>query len=235
MEDIERYSDYNEYEDDIPKNKSYVGLVLKIIVGLICAAVIGVLGFRLILFNLYPDNIKNIYFNEKLTAYYNETDGNIGALTQDLRAPYDHNEEGNFFCDNLIVIRDINQLQVSVRLNESLKENIKNKYGVDIDVNDPSIFSFSLSLIPLVKGSEPISMGTVSVPHTESKNMYRYFKLVFDDVMFEKEGYKEFWIRLEIEIAGVEREKPFEVLIYEDSEDYGKFKEYKLSGKEKPQ
>ena len=234
MEDMERYSDYNEYEDDIPKQKSYVGLVLKILVGIVCITVVGVLAFRLILFNRYPDEIKNIYFNDKLAAYYNETNGEIGALTQDVRAQYDDPDKGNFFCSNLIVIRDINQLQVSVRFNESLKENIKMEYGVDIDVDDPNLLSFSLSLIPLTQGSKPVSTGTVSVPYVESELMYHYYKLVFDDVMFESDVSDEVWIRLEIEIAGVEKEEPFMVLIYEDSEAYGKFEEYKLSDKEKP-
>ncbi len=240
MEDMERYSDYNEYEDDIPKGKSPVGLILKILVGIVCVSVIGILAFRLILFNSYPDNIKNIYFNDKLTAYYNEKNGDIGALTQVMRAPYDDEDKGNFFCDNLIVIRDIDQLQVSVRFNESMKENIKNEYGVDINIDDPDIFSFSLTLSPKKADSDKadaaIPMGTVSVPHTESKLMYRYFKLVFDDVIFESEveSYDEYWIWLEIKIDGVEPKEPFRVLIYEESENYGNFKPYDLSSKEKP-
>ncbi len=239
MEDMERYSDYNEYEDDIPKGKSVIGLVLKILVGLVCIAVVGVLVFRIVLFNRYPANIKNIYFNDKLTAYYNETDGDIGAVTQSLRAPYDDADKGNFFCNNLIVVRDINQLQVSLRFNESLKENIKTEYGVDIDIDDPSVFSFNLSIIPLANGSTPISTGTVSVPYTDSSFMYRYFKLVFDDVAFEVDGYDEFWIRLEIQIDGVNNVKTkepevFMVLVYEDSETYGVFNDYDLSAKERP-
>ncbi len=240
MEDLERYSDYNDYEDDAPKGKSPVGIILKILVGLVCVSVIGILAFRLIIANVYPTGMKNIYFNDKLTAYYNETNGEIGALTQVLRAPYDDEDKGNFIADNLIVIRDINQIQLSLRFNESLKKNILKEYGVDIDIEDPDTFSFSLSLSPKHSDSdfaaEAIPMGTLSVTETDSKFMYRYYKLVFDDVIFEvePESYDEFWILLEIKIKGVEPKKPFMIVIYQESELYGRFKDYKLSGKEKP-
>ena len=62
--------------------------------------------------------------------------------------------------------------------------------------------------------------------------MYRYYKLVFDDVDFTLEGEDELWIGLEISINGVEMEKPYMVLVYEDTEDT-KFVDYKLSARER--
>jgi len=139
MEDLERYGDYNDSDDDIPRKKSRVGLVLKILVGVVCLSVIGVIAFRLVLFNSYPASIKNIYFNDKLIAFYNEENGDIGAKTQELRSPYDNPDEGNFFCDNLILIPEIDQLQVSVRFNLSLIENLEKEYGVKLD-DDPTAY-----------------------------------------------------------------------------------------------
>jgi hypothetical protein len=233
MDDLERYGDYNETEDDIPRGKSHVGLILKILVGVVCISVIAVLAFRLVLFNSYPDSMENIYFNDKLTAYYNETNGDIGALTQSLSTPYDDPDEGNLFCDNLIVIPGINQLQISVRYNVSLMESIKEKYGVELDPDGKDLFTFKLSIIPFTEENKPIATGTVSVPFTESKMMYRYIKLVVDDVDFEAGGAEHFWIRLETYINGVEMEKPYENLIYQDDEG-SKFSKYGLSSKEKP-
>ena len=63
--------------------------------------------------------------------------------------------------------------------------------------------------------------------------MYRYYKLVFDDVDFTLPGEDEVWIRLEIYINGVEMEKPYMVLIYEDTKD-SVFEEYELSREERP-
>lgn len=234
MEDMERYSDYNDYEEENPRGKSPVGLVLKIFVAVVCSAVVGVLGFRLMLFNSYPENIENIYFGDKLTEYYEATDGEIGAKTQILSAPYDDADEGNFFCDNLIIIPGINQLQVSARYNVSLMESIKAKYGVELSPDNADNFSFKLYIIPLSEeGSEHIATGSLSFVDFESKLMYRYYKLVFDDVDFTLEGEDEVWIALEISINGIEMEKPYKVLIYEDVKD-SIFSDYKLSSKENP-
>ncbi len=234
MEDMERYADYNDYEEESVLGKSPVGLVLKILVAVVCLSVVGFLGFRVVLFNTYPDNIKNIYFDDKLTAYYEKTDGNIGAKTQIMSAPYDDAEEGNFFCDNLIVIPEINQLQVSARYNVSLMESIKEKYGMELNPDNADNFSFKLYAIPLSQeGSAHIATGTLSFVDFDSKMMYRYYKLVFDDVNFTVQGEEEIWIRLEISINGVEGENPYMVLIYEDTEE-SVFVDYELSSKEKP-
>lgn len=235
MEDLERYGDYNETEEDIPKGKSPVGLILKILVAVLCIAVVGLIAFRVIIFNYYPDNIKMLYFNENLTNYYNQTEGKIGALTQDLRAKYDNPDEGNFFSDNLIVIEGANQLQISVRYNLSLEEKIKEQYGVDLS-QSADIISFRLVRNPITDEGEPVEIGRLDKVITESNFMYKYFKLVFDDVDFglgEGENKAE-WIRLEIEIEGVKTEKPYMICVYENHEIYARFSEYKLKSKETP-
>lgn len=234
MEDMERYSDYNEYEDDEPRKKSRIGLVFKILIGLVCLSVVGVLAFRLIIFNHYPKSMKNLYFNDKLTAFYNETDGDIGALTQNLRAEYDDPDAGNFFADHLIVIPEINQLQIALRYNVSLMDTIEEDYGIALSGDNKEFFDFSLSVLPLSKkDGTAIATGTLSVVETDDMLMYRYYKLVFDDVDFTLPGEKEVWIRLEISIRGVEMEKPYMILIYEDTKE-SEFEEYSLSSKEKP-
>ena len=234
MDDLERYSDYNDYGYDEPRGKSKLGLILKIIAGIVIFSVVALVGARIFLFNYYPSSVKNIYFNETLTAFYNEKDGKIGAQTQDLRAEYDNPDEGNFFADNLIVIRDINQLQVSLRYNTSLMDSIKNKYGVELDPENPDNFEFALEVIPFSKNDgTAYRTGTGGYVKFDKSMMYRYYKLVFDDVDFTIPGESEIWIRLEITITGVEMKEPYRVLIYEDTQTSG-FKDYKLSFKEKP-
>lgn len=234
MDDLERYADYNDYEDDEPKKKSPVGLILKILVAVVCLAVVFVLAFRIIIFNNYPDSMKKLYFDDALTSYYNEVGGDIGALTQNLRAEYDDPDEGNFFCDNLIVIPEINQIQVSVRYNTSLMQSIKEKYGVELDADAENLFDYKLSVIPLSKNDgTAIPTGTLSAVKTDKMLMYRYNKLVFNGVDLTLDGEDEVWIRLEITVKGIEMEKPYMILIYEDTAD-AKFEEYKLSSGEKP-
>ncbi len=237
MDDLERYSDYNEYEDDRPRGKSKVGLILKLTIAAVCLSVVGVLIFRVVLFNTYPKSMKNIYFNDTLTAYYNATEGNIGAITQGLRAEYDDPDEGNFFCDNLIVIPGANQVQISVRYNTSLMAAIEEKYKVSLDPDSTDNFTFSLSALPMSKNDgTAFATGTLSVMEFDERLMYRYYKLVFDGVDSEYLNISDneyYWIRLEIRIKGVEMKSPYMVLIYEDVEG-AKFSDYTLSSKEKP-
>ena len=179
--------------------------------------------------------MEKLYFNDKLTEYYNSTGGEIGALTQNLRAEYDDPDEGNFFCDNLIVIPGINQLQISVRYNVSLMKSIEEKYGVSLVAGAEDNFTFRLAVMPLSKGDgTAIETGTLSEIKSDKMFMYRYHKLVFDDVDLSLEGEDEIWIRLEILINGVEMEEPYMVLVYEDTET-SEFKDYKLSKGERPQ
>ena len=236
MEDLERYGDYNDSDDDIPRKKSRVGLVLKILVGVVCLSVIGVIAFRLVLFNSYPASIKNIYFNDKLIAFYNEENGDIGAKTQELRSPYDNPDEGNFFCDNLILIPEIDQLQVSVRFNLSLIENLEKEYGVKLDADSEDFLEFRLVKNPIDENSEPRVVGSLTYENTDAKFMYKYYKLVFDGVdlgIGENEEPAK-WIRLEITVNGIDKDEPFMVLIYENNDVYSELDDYKLSNKEKP-
>lgn len=233
MEDFERYGDYNEIDESPVKKKNVVLIILKLVTALCCLGVVGILGFRMILFNNYPDSIKNIYFNETLTEYYEKTDGDIGAKTQKLRAKYDDPDKGQFFCDNLIVIEGADQIQISVRYNASNLEDIQRELKLEdaLDGMDPEIFSFRLC----------DNYGTVYDELTqaafESRLMYRYQKLVFDGVELgenEKGEYPE-WIRLEIFVKGQSSEKPYAmVAIYENNEEFNIFTDYELSENEKP-
>ena len=241
MEDFERYSDYNDYEEDAPRGKSPLGLVLKILVGFVCVAVIGVLVFRMVLFDYYPDSMKKLYFNDTLADYYMETDGDIGAKKQEMRAPYDDPDKGRFFCDNLIIIPEINQLQVSVRFNVSLMEMLEAEYaqkGIELNLDENSTENFTFRLVrnPVDEDSEPTVIGELSYISHDSLLMYRYSKLVFDGVELGLDAGEDEvnWIRLEVFINGVEMEAPYMIAIYENNDIYSEFDEYKLSSDERP-
>ena len=235
MEDIERYSDYNEYEDDIPKGKKTpVMLILKILLALVAVAVIGLFAFRMIVYNYYPDTIKNILFTDKLTAYYNEQSGDINAQTQKLRAPYDDNRKGNFFADNLIIIEEIDELQVSVRFNKALIDTLNSEHKLSLTLDDLSAFSFSLARNHESEDNVFVPIGTLVATETDNKLMYQYFKLVFDEVELDRGGENEVkWIALEIRVEGID--EPFRIAIYENNSENSQLSEYELSSKEKPQ
>ena len=234
MEDMERYGDYNEVDEAPSKNP--VTTVLKVVLAAVCFAVIGFLLFRIIIFNYYPREIKNLHFNDTLTAYYNSTGGDMEVLTQELRAPYDDEDDGNFFCDNLFVITGADQLQVSLRYNDAIHAIFYEKYGVDISKSGFDAFTFRLVRNPLTDDGEPVLLAENPEIITDSLMMYRYAKLVFDGVEFgldEGENKAE-WIRLEIELLGTEKPTVFMIPVYENHSDYSSFDEYKLSAKERP-
>ena len=242
MDDMERYGDYNEI-DEAP-TKSPVMLVLKILIGAVCFLVIGFLIFRIAFFNYYPDRMSDLYFNDTLTAFYDEREGDIGAVTQKLRFSYDDAEEGNFFADNLIVIREAGQLQISVRYNKALIKSIEEEYG--ITVTDPeALFSFTLARDPRENPDESDSdasveviaekVGELTVNESQDLLFYTYHKLVFDGIDFGSDSEPEIeWLRVEININGVETDGPYMILVYENNSAYSEFTDYKPSGKEVP-
>ncbi len=233
MEDMERYGDYNEVDSPPADRRKTVSLIIKILIITVCISVVAVLLFRVALFNYYPGKIKNIYFNDTLTEYYELNNGNISAQTQKMRAPYDDPDDGNFFCDNLIVIEGAKQLQVSLRYNSSLFKTIEEQYGVKLDDKSKDLFEFKLERVPFDKTAEPYEIGALAHADSDSLLMYTYYKLVFDNVEFT-DGDTDDWIRLVVTLRGVEGSKPYNILIYEKCEDAARFQEYKLSSKERP-
>ncbi len=239
MDDMERYGDYNEIDE--PPRKSRVGLVIKIIAALLCITVIGTLAFRLFTFNYYPDSMKRLYFNEALTEHYLAEGGNIGAKSQKLRFEYDDEAEGYFFCSNVAVIPEAGQLQLSLRYNDALRDDIAKEYSLSELPEDLSeLFVFKLRRSGEGKEGEagvPLA-ATVTPVIRESFLMYRYVKLVIDGIDFGAEDSEEKinWIRLEVYIKGGSDDEPFSGnLIYENHEQYSKFDDYVLSPGEAPE
>ncbi|MBO5907797.1 MAG: hypothetical protein J6Q85_06580 [Clostridia bacterium] len=236
MDDFERYGDYNEVED-APKKST--GLkIIKAVAIVVCFSVIGLLAFRVFSFNFYPDAMKRVTFTDTLSSYYSERDGELEVLTQTLRTPYDDADKGNFFCDHLRIVKDAGYLQITVRYNESLRRVLLENYGTEVDIEDKTVFSFRL-----YKSGEGGEVGRLVYTEWDSFMMYRYCKLVFEDVDFGTETDPVNWIRLEIMIDGVQytdkadntkKDKVFMIPVYENNENYSKFSEYKLSSGEVP-
>ena len=232
MEDMERYGDYNEV-DEVPRSRGPVGLVLRILVTLVIVAVVGMLGFRIVLFDYYPDTVKNLYFNETLTEYYNQNGGEIAVKTQHIRFPYDDSENGYFFSDHLQVIDGADQLQIAIRLNVATVDAIEAAYKLQ-GLSRDNLDYLSFRLVD----NEGRVLGAGGAVATEKAAMYRYVKLVFDGVdLFDRAdgAAASKWIRVEIFVNGTDAEKPFAMLpIYENNETYDIFTEYKISRKERP-
>lgn len=226
MSDYERYGDYDNTEEDEPKKRTPVGLILRVLIALILIGTVGLLAFRLILFESYPRAASDLVYTEPLAAYYDGVAGEIGAKTQKLRFPYSDAQNGYFFCSRLIVIPGAENLQIALRYNLSTLTALSEEYGVAMDQDSPDLFSFRLA------DNTGRIYETAAYDGFSSRMIYRYHKLVFDGVDLS-DAVK--WIRLEIFLAGAEDgEEPVgRVLIYENNEDYAKFTPYRLSRREK--
>jgi len=230
MSDYERYGDYDDIDEEEPRSKNPVMIMLRIMTAVICISVVGMIAFRLFTFNSYPSAMKEIYFNDKLTEYYNATNGDIGAKTQSLRAPYDHPDLGRFFCDHLVVIEGIDQLQITVRYNVATVAALADELGITAERDDPEVFSYRL-----VDNYGRV-YDEIGGSLFDSRAMYRYVRLVFDGVELDPEGGNApEWIRLEIFVGQDMSGEPYSMVpVYENNADYSAFSDYKLSGKEKP-
>lgn len=238
MDDMERYGDYNEV-DEAP-TKSPVLRIIKAVALIICFSIIGIIGFRMFTFNYYPRESKTLFFTDGLTAHYNAAGGDISILTQELQSPYDDAKEGNLFCDHLRVVREAGYLQVTLRFNNSFETTLLENYKADVELSDESLFSFRLCR----DGSEEgVEIGALVHVEWQEFLMYRYAKLVFEDIDFGSGEDAIRWIRLETKLDGVTytdkddklvKDKIFMNLIYEDHDTYSKFTEYKPSREEAP-
>lgn len=232
MDDMERYGDYNEV-DEAP-GKSPVLTVIKTVAVVLIFAVVGLIAFRLFTFNYYPRAMKNVYFTDALTAHYNEQGGDVHALTQKLRAQYDDPDDGNFFCDHLVVIPAISELQITIRYNTALESALAEERGDD--TLEPDDFTFRLWKYDESNDASVCVIGNLVACEWDEFLMYRYARLAFDgvDLGSAEDGNDVKWIRLEIFVDGVEREEPFMVCIYENHEVYSAFDEYRFSSSEVP-
>ncbi len=236
MDDLERYGDYNEIED--PPSKSKVLLAIKITAAVVILAVAALLGYRIFLYNYYPENLKSIYSDEKLAAYYEQRGDEATAKTQALRIPYDDPQVGSLFCDNLFVIEDLGdglgRVQITLRYNFSAIEYIEQKYQITgLHPEGKGIFDFALYRNDLSASDkdqfkESDKVGKLIAAEYETFAMYGYYKLVFDDVRLTGENAPS-WLSLAVSVKDSGSDKPFgRIAIYENNEKIG-FNEIKIT------
>lgn len=229
MEDLERYGDYNDADEELEgQGRSPLLLILKILCAFVCILTIAVLGYRIYLSEHTPREIREIAFTDALRAYYEATDGDIDAKTQTLRFSYDDEKRGTFFADHLIVIEGIDEMQITLRYNVSTLSYLEEKYKVEgLDPDTSEYLRFRLA------DNYGRIYDEVSYRDFGSLSMYRFVKLAFSDVDLTPAENAPEWIRLEI-FFGEESEPYSYILIYENNDQYSGLSEYRLSGGERP-
>ncbi len=230
MEDLERYGDDNDLDEEElgEDKKSGFRLFFKILVAVCCILVVGVLGYRIFLSEYTPSEMKNLAYTDSVIAHYEATGGKLGAKTQKLRFSYDDEDRGTFFAENLIIIPEIDHLQITLRYNISTLPVLEETYKTEgLAERDPKEF-----LHFRLYDNYDRAYDALAYEETGEMAMYRYFKLAFDGVDFDPNENAPEWIRLEIFFEG--QSEPFSyILVYENNADYSSFAEYKLSKGEK--
>lgn len=236
MEDMERYGDYNETEEEaVPHKKNILFVCVKWLLALVIALVVGLLGYRLFLFEHYPKDVKQFVLTESYLALV-EAGRAPTVKTQQLRFPYDDNDLdtrnsndlGTFFANFLFICEDSGELQITLRINDAGYSDIAERYKVQ------SVDTVARSLSFRLTDNYGRTYGDVSFLHTTEYAMYHYYKLCFSGIDFTAPadglGAPE-WIRLEVLYVG--EDKPYSyMLIYENNEDFSDFRDYSVTGKE---
>ena len=197
-----------------------------------------------VLFDIFGQTVVNRVNRSRRAGQIDKTDGNIGALTQELlnsrNYGYDDSKDGNFFAKSMIYVPETQELQVTLRYNTSLARSVSEKYGVELDPDSKDNFEFRLVAMRASdtatdgeKLGRPID-ATLVAEEYDSLFMYRYIKLVFDGVDLAL-GTPDAvdWLRLEISLNGVTMEEPYMILIYYNTKSFPLIP-YEPSSKERP-
>ena len=179
-------------------------------------ALFAALLFRIYIQEQYPEESVRMVFTEQLTEYYNATD-DFKVYTQKIRAPYDDNNDGNFFAEELYVVPNADHLQVTLRYSDAALERIAKAYGkTEPLVPSEGLFRYVLtaSYNSDESGNDFRTYESAYCKET-SAYMYHYDKLAFDGAEFDGAA----WMRVDIYLAG--EEKLFgSIIVYESNFEY---------------
>lgn len=162
-----------------------MGKTLKIILIVGIFLVIGLFIGRIALTYYYPAEMKRVLPNEKLAAAWNAAGEEARAFTQEPVAPYDDRKKGHFFFSELLCVPCAEQVQVTVRYNQSTLEDLRLTRSLPIaPEGDSPELRFYLRE-GKVDGEGKAVTGRI-LPVSDflyaEKFMYHYRRLVFDGV-----------------------------------------------------
>ena len=141
-----------------------------------------------------PSSMKALSLNEALVSAY-ETDGDlVGMFSQEQRTITSGEENyGLFAVSKALFIPSANQIQITVRYNNSTLRRTQEKYGLsEAPARDANVFDVSLLIVTDLTpedDSDNLSLSEDSVKQTrifptycekEEKNLYNFRRFVFD-------------------------------------------------------
>ena len=236
MSDYERYSDYNNPDDDSEELHPYplwfriLRKAVKWLFIAICLLTVGLLLFRMSLLGWYPDSAKQLYMTPAIAEEYAKT-GEVEVLIQKLLVPYESRKYGFFSADNMRYIKATGSLQCSIRVNRSAYAEMSEVYKTSLAKDRDDNLSFTL----YYSNGEDINLSyTPTHVSRETHLFYDYYKICFDGIDTSESLP---WYRLNIHLSGVadtEAEPTACIVVYENNEEYSHFTPYIPSKEELP-
>jgi hypothetical protein len=191
---------------------------LSITGAVLLAVLFAALIFRIVIAEKYPDESLKVLYTDKLAAYYEAKGGLLGAVTQDLRVPYNtrpgrteqdtSHVDGAFFGNGAIWIPEAGNFQITVRYNDSSLATVEKAYremGKDVTLKkaEEGLFAYRLFVCYYDEETKEATYRTFDVAAEKefSFTIYHYTKLVFEEIPTEVGNADLRWMRLDVSLA----------------------------------
>jgi hypothetical protein len=191
---------------------------LSITGAVLLAVLFAALIFRIVIAEKYPDESLKVLYTDKLTAYYEANGGLAGAVTQDLRVPYNtrpgrteqdtSHVDGAFFGNGAIWVPDSGSFQITVRYNDSSLATVEKAYremGKDVTLSkaEEGMFTFRLTVCYYDEETKEATYRTFDTAAEKecSFTIYHYAKLAFEEIPTKVGDAELRWMRLDISLA----------------------------------
>ena len=191
---------------------------LSITGAVLLAVLFAALIFRIVIAEKYPAESLQVLYTDKLTAYYEANGGLVGAVTQDLRVPYNtrpgrteqdtSHVDGAFFGNGAIWVPDSGSFQITVRYNDSSLATVEKAYremGKDVTLSkaEEGMFTFRLTVCYYDEETKEATYRTFDTAAEKecSFTIYHYAKLAFEEIPTKVGDAELRWMRLDISLA----------------------------------
>lgn len=219
------------------KTTKIIGKSLKAIFYLI-VVVINVIVLWRVLFSGDPSSIKPILANEQTVAAYEEQGNSLKLYVQKQKVLTD---SGRFAVTDCVFIPEANQIQVTVRYNNSTLRYLAEDYELsEIPDRKTEIFDITIVKTTDLTPDDPDDNLDENAlkeerfypseePKTAYKSLYSYRKFIFDDITWDDAVglFVDIYYNDDIEYS----EKPYDVLCIYDA--LMEMEERSLSGADK--
>ena len=191
---------------------------LSITGAVLLAVLFAALIFRIVIAEKYPAESLQVLYTDKLTAYYEANGGLAGAVTQDLRVPYNtrpgrteqdtSHVDGAFFGNGAIWVPDSGSFQITVRYNDSSLATVEKAYremGKDVTLSkaEEGMFTFRLTVCYYDEETKEATYRTFDTAAEKecSFTIYHYAKLAFEEIPTKVGDAELRGMRLDISLA----------------------------------